>query len=109
MPTPKDYVVYRRTTAVDGQLPVSTVNSDWVQIEGVSKLLLMGNFVGGTTVVNIEQSHQGSVVDHTSADLLASLEGTGAEVNVGFKYARVHIVQSVATATTADLSVKTSD
>jgi len=109
MPIQKDYVIYTYSDEEQGQVPVSTVTSPWVNLEGASEVTLSGAFAGGTTTLEIEQSKDGVTVDAAKTAIAVAGLTDGIAHKVAYKFVRFKIVQTVATTTNAELSVKVTD
>lgn len=98
----------------DGTIAVGTVTSPWFDFAGLSAVWLRASFTGGTTQVFLDFSNDGAAVASSSADLktLASTNTStdcGAVTGAGARYVRVRIVQTVATATVAQLGASVAE
>ena len=105
---PRDLTIYSYNDEAHGQIAVGTVASPWFRTEGISELLVMGVFAGGTTQVIVDQGDDGATSEISSVDLFSGLSA-GTKVNIAFRWARVRIVQATATTTNAELAVRASD
>ena len=112
MPPERDWVLWSYDDERDGQIAVGTLNGPWMDVTGVSKVLISSNFANstGTTAIALQQSRDGITVDKASSDVFTAAQGSdGVELNVAWPYARVVITQGTAATTSAELFVKGSD
>ena len=99
MPTPTGYKIFDTFTPLTTAL--SPFVSPWIDTTGYTQVFCWGAFAGGTTVVTVEGSFDGTNLDAdaTYAGVTNATFTTPATFAVISTFIRVRIVQTVADAT----------